>query len=83
MPLRALGKLETDHLHHAVVLGSEGNMDALVDGKTSNLAEVMVAVRADGADAVGRERNAVRELAVNLKEFVFTKHFCQSLSFNS
>ena len=43
-------------------------MDTFVDGQTGNLTEVVIRVSADGTNTVGRERNAVRELAVYLKE---------------
>ena len=74
VPLRALGKLQRLHLYNAVALGAPGDVDALVDGKAGDLAEVVVGVGADRADAVGAEAYAVRIAAVGFEEFLFTEH---------
>jgi hypothetical protein len=42
MPLRALRELQGGYLHHAVLLGGIGNMDALVDGQAGDFAQVVV-----------------------------------------
>ena len=56
------------------MLGAESDMDALVDGEARDLAQVMVAVRADGADAVGRKGDGFGVALVDLKEFFFAEH---------
>ena len=49
-------------------------MDALVDGKTGYLAEVMVGMGADGTDPVGAECQPLRVSSINLAESVFAAH---------
>ena len=74
MPLGPLGELQGSHLHHAIPLGSVGDVDTLIDGKAGDLAQVVVHVGADGADPVGAETEALGVAAVNLKEALFAFH---------
>ena len=53
------------------MLGAVGDVYALVDGEAGYLAEVGVAVCADGADAVGAEGDGFGFAFVFLKEFFF------------
>ena len=72
VPLGALVKLERTELDDAVVLGFVGKMDAAVDGQAGNLAQLVVAVGADGAHAVRTEGHAFGILMVEFKELLFT-----------
>ena len=83
MPLGSFGKLKTAHLHDAVLLGLESNVDALINGQTSNLAEIVVTVRANGADAVGGEADSHRIFAIDGGKLFFTKHIHSSRFFQS
>ena len=55
MPLGSLRELQRGHLHHAVMLGSIGEMNAFVYRQTGNLTEVMVGMGSYRANAVGAE----------------------------
>ena len=66
MPLRPFGELQGQHLHHAVLLGSVGNVDALVNGQAGNLAQIVVRMSADGTNTIGAESHAFRIASVNL-----------------
>ena len=74
MPLRPLLELEGGHLDHAVLLGGIGDMDAFVDGQACYLAQVVVGMCPDGADAVGAEGYPFGTPAVYLKETGFARH---------
>ena len=68
MPLGSLRELQRSHLHHAVMLGSIGEMNAFVYRQTSNLSEVVVGVGSYRADAVGAEYRVIRRFPVYFKE---------------
>ena len=72
VPLGTLVKLERAELDDAVVLGLVGEMDAAVDGQAGYLAQLVVAVGADGAYAVRTEGHAFGILMVEFKELLFT-----------
>ena len=55
MPLGSLRELQRGHLHHAIMLGSIGEMNAFVYRQTSNLSEVVVGMGSDGANTVRAE----------------------------
>ena len=58
-----------------------GDVYALVDGEAGYLAEVGVAVCADGADAVGAEGDGFGLAFVFLKEFFLAFHGLRVMSF--
>ena len=74
MPLSALIELKRRHLYDTIVLGLISKINALVDGKTQHLAQLVVAVRADGANAVRAERDVDRFFAVYLEKSLFAIH---------
>ena len=63
------------------MLGAVGDVYALVDGEAGYLAEVGVAVCADGADAVGAEGDGFWFAFVFLKEFFLAFHGMRVLSY--
>lgn len=61
MELSALaGEVDRVQLADTGVLGLVGEMDALVDGKAVDFAELVVDVGTQGADAVGAAGNSLR-----------------------
>ena len=52
MPLRTLRKLKRRDFNYAVHFRTVGDMDAFIYRKPGDLAELMVAVRSEGTDAV-------------------------------
>ena len=57
MPLRTFGELEACHLYNSIMFRAVSDVDALVDGESSDLAQVVIRVGADWADTVGGERD--------------------------
>ena len=72
--LGAFVELQGAKLHHAVVLGTIGDVDAFVDGQTGNLAQIGIAVRPDGAYAVGAEGKSLRVALIDILESFLALH---------
>jgi len=69
-----LGEVQGFQLHHTVVLGTVGDVDALVDGQTVDLPILVVNVGTERRDTVGAKENTVRSAFVNLKECFLATH---------
>ncbi len=81
VPLCALGELQALQLHDTILFRSVGEIDALVDGETRDLPQVVVAVRPNGADAIGREGRVVGERVIDGVKAFFSLHvFCSQLN---
>ena len=71
------------HFNYAVLLRAVGDMNAFINGKTGDLAEIMIDMRTDRADPVRTERHAFRLSSVGFKKSFFTFHLPSSVLFDS
>ena len=75
VPLGTLGELQRLHLDDAVLLGGIGDVDAFVDGQTSDFSKVMVGVGTDGAHAIGAEGKAFGVAVIGVEKDFFAEHW--------
>ena len=78
VPLRPLGKLERRKLHYTVFLWPIGNGNPLINGKSRNLSELVIAMSPHGANPVGTEGHILRLSAVLVFKYFPTVHLHSS-----
>ena len=74
VPLGAFVELQGGQFHDAVGFGTVSDVDAFVDGETGNLAQLVGAMGAYGADPVGAEGDILGALPVDGFKFFDTFH---------
>ena len=76
--LRSFLELKAGHLNHTVHFWLISDVDAFINGQTCDLSQIVIAMSADRADAIGGETDAFRIPSIDGRKLFLTKHAVKS-----